>query len=84
MTNTHAVMYTKPNCPACKMTTKRFDQLGYPYQNTYYGNANEANSIEISAADKQKREWSLHRAERLKTKYHIQHLPFVKIVDDGD
>ncbi|WP_263851200.1 hypothetical protein [Lacticaseibacillus rhamnosus] len=23
------------------MTTKWFDKLGYPYENTYYGNADE-------------------------------------------
>ena len=35
-----------------------------------------------SAEDKRKREWSQHKVERLKTKYHIQQLPLVKIVDD--
>ncbi|NMN63974.1 glutaredoxin domain-containing protein, partial [Lacticaseibacillus paracasei] len=44
---THAVLYTKPNCPACKMTTKWFDRLGYPYQNTYYGNADKSNTIDV-------------------------------------
>ncbi|EKP96992.1 hypothetical protein [Lactobacillus casei] len=58
-------------------------QLGDPYQNTYYGNADEINSIEVSAADKRKREWSLHKVKSLNAKYHIQQLPFVKIVDDG-
>lgn len=53
---THAVLYTKPNCPACKMTTKWFDRLGYPYQNTYYGNADKSNSIDVSAEDQRKRE----------------------------
>lgn len=28
------------------------------------------------------REWSQHKVERLKAKYHIQQLPLVKIVDD--
>lgn len=79
---THAVLYTKPNCPACKMPTKWFDRLGYPYQNTYYGNADKSNSIDVSAEDQRKREWSQHKVERLKAKYHIQQLPLVKIVDD--
>lgn len=79
---THAVLYTKPNCPACKMTTKWFDRLGYPYQNTSYGNADKSNTIDVSAEDQRKREWSQHKVERLKAKYHIQQLPLVKIVDD--
>ncbi|WP_240034189.1 glutaredoxin family protein [Lacticaseibacillus paracasei] len=36
----------------------------------------------LSAEDKRKREWSQHKVERLKAKYHIQQLPLVKIVDD--
>jgi len=79
---THAVLYTKPNCQACKQTTRLFDRLGYPYENTYYGNSDETNAIDITAADKRKREWSLRKVESLKAKYHIQQLPLVKIVDD--
>ena len=62
------------------MTTKWLDRLGYPYQNNYYGNADKSNTIDVSAEDK--REWSQHKVERLKAKYHIQQLPLVKIVDE--
>ncbi|HAP4459261.1 TPA: glutaredoxin family protein, partial [Enterococcus faecalis] len=35
----HAVLYTKPHCIQCKMSTKLMDELGLPYENTYYGNS---------------------------------------------
>ncbi|MFR0563860.1 glutaredoxin family protein [Lacticaseibacillus paracasei] len=50
------------------------------HQNNYYGNADKSNTIDVSAEDK--REWSQHKVERLKAKYHIQQLPLVKIVDE--
>lgn len=43
----HAVLYTKPHCIQCKMSTKLMDELGLPYENTYYGNSEETNSIEL-------------------------------------
>lgn len=78
----HAVIYTKPHCPQCKMTTRLMDQLGFPYENTYYGNSEESNSIDVNSDDERKRSWSERKVERLKEKYQIQQLPLVKIIDD--
>ena len=41
----HAVLYTKPHCIQCKMSTKLMDELGLPYENTYYGNSEETKII---------------------------------------
>ncbi|KRL59402.1 hypothetical protein FC69_GL001655 [Latilactobacillus fuchuensis DSM 14340 = JCM 11249] len=64
------------------MTTRLMDQLGFPYENTYYGNSEESNSIDVNSDDEQKRSWSERKVERLKEKYEIQQLPLVKIIDD--
>ena len=82
MTNLHAVLYTKPNCMPCKMTTKLLDNLGMPYENTYYGNSDQTNSIELDSKDLAKREWSERKVEKLKDKYQITSLPLIKIIDD--
>lgn len=82
MTKLHAVLYTKPNCMPCKMTTKLLDSLGLPYENTYYGNSEQTNSIELDSHDIAKREWSERKVEKLKAKYQITSLPLIKIIDD--
>ena len=82
MTKLHAVLYTKPHCMPCKMTTKLLDSLGMPYENTYYGNSDQTNSIELDSHDISKREWSEKKVEKLKTKYQITSLPLIKIIDD--
>ena len=82
MTNLHAVLYTKPNCMPCKMTTKLLDSLNMPYENTYYGNSEQTNSIELDSKDIAKREWSERKVEKLKAKYQITSLPLIKIIDD--
>ena len=82
MTKLHAVLYTKPHCMPCKMTTKLLDSLGMPYENTYYGNSDQTNSIELDSHDKAKREWSEKKVEKLKDKYQITSLPLIKIIDD--
>ena len=82
MTKLHAVLYTKPHCMPCKMTTKLLDSLGMPYENTYYGNSEQTNSIELDSKDLAKREWSERKVEKLKDKYQITSLPLIKIIDD--
>ena len=82
MTKLHAVLYTKPHCMPCKMTTKLLDRLGLPYENTYYGNSEQTNSIELDSQDIAKREWSERKVEKLKAKYQITSLPLIKIIDD--
>ena len=82
MTKLHAVLYTKPHCMPCKMTTKLLDNLGMPYENTYYGNSEQTNSIELDSHDIAKREWSEKKVEKLKAKYQITSLPLIKIIDD--
>ena len=82
MTKLHAVLYTKPHCMPCKMTTKLLDNLGMPYENTYYGNSEQTNSIELDSQDIAKREWSEQKVEKLKAKYQITSLPLIKIIDD--
>ena len=82
MTKLHAVLYTKPHCMPCKMTTKLLDSLGMPYENTYYGNSDQTNSIELDSQDIAKREWSEQKVEKLKAKYQITSLPLIKIIDD--
>jgi hypothetical protein len=64
------------------MTTKLLDNLGMPYENTYYGNSNQSNSIELDSKDIAKREWSEKKVEKLKAKYKITSLPLIKIIDD--
>ena len=82
MTKLHAVLYTKPHCMPCKMTTKLLDSMGMPYENTYYGNSDQTNSIELDSQDIAKREWSERKVEKLKAKYQITSLPLIKIIDD--
>ena len=82
MAKLHAVLYTKPHCMPCKMTTKLLDNLGMPYENTYYGNSEQTNSIELDSKDISKREWSEKKVEKLKAKYQITSLPLIKIIDD--
>lgn len=78
----HAVVYTKPNCVQCKMTMRMMDELGISYVDTYYGDANKTNSIDIQSPEKRKRTWSIAKIDKLKEKYRIQQLPLVKIIDD--
>ncbi|MGX7047173.1 glutaredoxin family protein [Pseudolactococcus plantarum] len=82
MAKLHAVLYTKPHCMLCKMTPKLRDSLGLPYENTYYGNSEQTNSIELDSKDISKREWSEKKVEKLKAKYQITSLPLIKIIDD--
>ena len=82
MTKLHAVLYTKPHCMPCKMTTKLLDSMSMPYENTYYGNSDQTNSIELDSKDIAKREWSERKVEKLKAKYQITSLPLIKIIDD--
>lgn len=60
----HAVLYTKPHCVQCKMSTKVMDEVGLPYENTYYGNSEETNSIEVNSINEQKRTWSEKKVEK--------------------
>ena len=53
-----------------------------PYENTYYGNSEQTNSIELDSHNEVKRTWSEKKVEKLKTKYNITSLPFIKIIDD--
>lgn len=80
MTKLHAVLYTKPNCMPCKMTTKLLDSLGLPYENTYYENSEQTNFIELDSNDIVMREWSEKKVEKLKAKYQIVLLPLIKIM----
>ncbi|PCS05607.1 hypothetical protein RU87_GL000524 [Lactococcus plantarum] len=64
------------------MTPKLRDSLGLPYENTYYGNSEQTNSIELDSKDISKREWSEKKVEKLKAKYQITSLPLIKIIDD--
>ena len=66
----------------CKMTTKLMDSLGMPYENTYYGNSEETNSIELDSQNEVKRTWSEKKVEKFKAKYQIMSLPLIKIIDD--
>lgn len=79
---THAVIYTKPNCMPCKMTTKLLDAKNVPYVNSYYGNSSETNDVDVLSSDPKKRTWSEQKVEKLKAKYGITSLPLVKIIDD--
>lgn len=78
----HAVIYTKPNCMPCKMTTRLLDSKQVPYVNSYYGNSNETNDVDVMSPDNKKRTWSEQKVEKLKAKYNIQSLPLIKIVED--
>ena len=80
----HAVLYTKPKCIQCKMTKKKMEALGFPYVDNYYGDYHEDNSIDITSPDERKRNWSIQKVEKLKEKYKIRQLPFIKIVDDDN
>lgn len=81
-TKTHPVIYTKDHCPACMMTKKLFTQLNVSYVDNYYGNVEETNNLEVSSTDLAKREWSEKKIQKLKDKYMISSLPFVKVVDE--
>lgn len=76
------VIYTKPNCMPCKMTTKLMDNLKLPYENTYYGNVLETNSIDIDHPNEEKRNWSYQKIEKIKAKYKITSLPLIKVVSN--
>lgn len=78
----HAVVYTKPNCVQCKMTMRLMDELDISYVDTYYGDANKTNSIDIQSNKQDKRAWSIAKVNKLKEKYHIQQMPLVKIIND--
>ena len=40
--------------------------------------------IDITSPDERKRNWSIQKVEKLKEKYKIRQLPFIKIVDDDN
>ena len=80
----HAVLYTKPKCVQCKMTRRKMTALNFPYVDNYYGDCHEDNSIDVESSDEKKRNWSIEKIEKLKQKYHIKSLPFIKIVDDNN
>src|SRR5699024_12826358 len=80
----HAVLYTKPKCVQCKMTKKKMEALGFPYVDNYYGDYHEDNSIDITSSDERKRNWSIQKIEKLKEKYKIRQLTFIKIVNEDN
>lgn len=80
--NVHPVIYTKEHCPACTMTQRLFKQNNISYVDNYYGNMQETNELDLSSSDKAKREWSDKKIQKLKDKYMISSLPFIKVVDD--
>lgn len=53
-----------------------------PYENTYYGNLEETNAIELDSRKEIKRTQSEKKVEKLKAKYNITALPFITIIDD--
>jgi glutaredoxin len=75
------VIYTKPNCPQCHITQIRFHDHHVPCQTTYYGNKDESNEVDILSKNPKKRDWSLQKINDLKQKYHVQALPFVKVIN---
>ena len=84
-TNVHPVIYTKEHCPQCMMTQKWFKQNNVSFVDNYYGNVEETNELDISSDNEAKRKWSEQKIAKLKDKYLISALPFVKIVDeDGE
>ena len=82
MSTVHLVLYTKPNCMPCKMTTKLLDDKGISYENTYYGDPKQTNSIELDSNDPEKKNWSEKKVEKLKSKYNITSLPLIKVIDN--
>lgn len=82
MSKVHAVLYTKTNCMPCKMTSKLIEKLNLPFKANYHDNLEETNLIDVASDDEAKREWSERKIEKLKAKYNITSLPFVKILDD--
>lgn len=80
----HAVIYTKPNCVQCRMSRSVMEKNHLPFIDNYYGDTNKTNSIDINSNDNQKRSWSEHKIESLKSKYGIRQLPFIKIIDDSN
>lgn len=77
----HAVIYTKVNCPKCRMTIRLFEQYRIPYENSYYGNVDEPNLIDLNAEDERRRTWSHQKVEKLKAK-GIRTMPYVEVIDD--
>lgn len=83
--NTHPVIYTKNNCMPCAMTKKWLTNNDIGFVDNYYGNVNESNNVEVESTDEKKRKWSEEKITKLKDKYLISSLPFVKVVDeDGE
>lgn len=83
MTKLQAFLYTKPHCMPSKMTTKLLDSIYMPYENTYYDNSEQLNSIKLDSQDEVKETWSEEKVEKLKEKYQITSLPLIKIIYDG-
>lgn len=79
---THAALFTKPNCPKCKMTRHLLERSNYSFVDTYYGNANETNVVDILSEDLKKQQWSEQKIQDLKERYNVQSMPFVEIWDD--
>ena len=44
----------------------------------------EKSKVSKKVIDEKKRNWSIEKIEKLKQKYHIKSLPFIKIVDDNN
>lgn len=77
----HAVIYTKVNCPKCRMTVHLFETYRIPYQNSYYGNLDEPNLIDLDATNERRRCWSQKKVEKLKAK-GVHTMPYVEVIDD--
>lgn len=75
----HAIIYTKVNCPKCKLTVNLFHQYQIPYVDNYYGDPTKPNLIDLN--NPQRSSWSQQKINKLKAK-GVQSMPFVEVVDD--
>lgn len=77
----HAVVYTKKNCPKCRMTLMLLRKMNIPYQDCYYGHKDQPNMIDLDAKEEYRRSWSEKAIKKLQDK-GVQSMPYVEIVDD--
>lgn len=79
--NLQFVIYSKPKCPACKMSKAHFDRNNIPYSDNYYGDKNKTNVIDIENENEEKRNWSIKKVNKIKNKYKITSMPIIKVID---
>lgn len=78
----HVCLYTKKNCPKCKITKRLLQANHIPVVDNYHGDPSKPNMIDLDSNNPIRLKWSQHTIDKLKAR-GVKAMPYVQVVDDS-